>query len=131
VVKVGSVTFIGAVEVQYTNQPSTLEYYNNQTHGVTVDLSGATEMRLSAYVNSIGAAGAALRARVIAPGGSTFDSLAAVDTDVTLGANAAQTTGWVSIRLTARDVNKVVSLWCLNGNGVADPKITMARLEWR
>ena len=121
----------GASDV-WTNQPAALnEFLTDTNRRVIIDLTGASEARLSVSTSNAGAATAELAVQYSTDGGATWAYLDGSSGPTCSLASVGLTAGsWVSIASAAK-TSVVLRVVGSGGNAVADPTFRRVQMETR
>jgi hypothetical protein len=127
----GSVDFHApSVLSAWTNMPAAeTPLFGSSITVANVDLSDATEFRLSAYIAVAGSASAELRVKDDA----ALADLASVAGagDVAINSTGLRVGAWTAIRVASRIENARLIVMGVGGNATADPSIGHVRMEYR
>ena len=123
--------FVGYIATSWNNMPAAETGFLGSTAWTPLDLSNATEFRLSATVLTAGTASSEIYVRYSENGIDTLDKLAWDETgDLSISVTAHVTTGWTYITPPARG-DVYVGLFGMGGNSTKDPAFIMVVLEYR
>lgn len=120
----------GATPYTWPNMPAAVTIFQGALGGgIQIDLTGATEFRLSASMLVAGAAGAKLR---VVTTGNTDIAASGGAGDLAVNFPAGSGIGsWATIHASYKGASQYLYLAGLGGNSVADPQFYAVRMEVR
>ncbi|MCD6418369.1 hypothetical protein J7M00_06260 [bacterium] len=125
------VTILGANRERWRNQPAALrELFNNTGNRTMVDLTNATQVRLTVGVVVAGAATAQIRAQY-STDLSTWSYLdGGTGPSVAINTAGLKVSSWVNI-VSAAQTDVYIRIVGINGNGIADPQFGLITLQFK
>ncbi len=125
------VTILAGDNLQWRNMPAALtEIFNATIHRTMVDLSNATQARLTVGVGRAGFATAELRGQYSTDGATWFYLDGTSGPSVPINAVGLQVSSWVNLDAGAQ-ADVYIRIVGINGNGAADPRFGLITIQFR